>query len=813
MAATIIDLSVTADTSALDKAQKGLKDTGEAAKGATINLKAAEDQMKGLAKQINEVTGVLSPLKAGLAALGGALFVDKLVDMFKSAVEGAASLQKMSVQTGIAVEQLSVMKTVAMQSGTSMDTVTGAVIKFEKGLAAAGRETSIQAKAFKELGINTSDTTKTTEEYMTLATEKLAGLQGGWEKNNIVMALFGKSGTEINQFLEDFANKGDTVAKITAEQAKQAEEYEKSMRRLSAMGMQLNQVFGLGLMPVMKGLSDEYVSAITKTGKLDAESKKLLQNEVEEWAWSGAKAIAWLADIARDTVVVFQNVGMEIAKLMIGTAAWANVIGKALTGDFAGAKAQFDLGNEEIDALTKKQEENAKSTTYFIDMVDKAKAKRDATRNDVAPEDTRRKANNIGEEGAKTGKNSAVKEVTAEFIKQEDSLTKLRAEYTKLYGVADQTASQMVENAIALKKYDEVIVNGVVTKKAATAADLEQLRTNARMEDSLKAVVENVKKEVEARKQAVEISSKMQQVNADDISARVMMQYGKTTTDAAIAVGEYRITLAEQELTSLRAADATKAEIDALILKIQLMGAEQNALDQKKKNEDALKGEQRTFSYGWEQAFSKYKDDASNAALSAQTVFATASKGMEDALVNFAQTGKLSFTDLASSIINDIIRMEAKAAMSKMFGDGKGGFSISSILSMFGGGGGSSYDGAAAAANDTAGLDAAWGSVALADGGPAQAGHTYLVGEQGPELMSVGSAGGFVTPNSALGGGNTTSNTSNNFSITVNGANDAQDTANKITQQIKMMQSVADSRINNATRIGGLNNPIAATAF
>jgi len=47
-------------------------------------------------------------------------------------------------------------------------------------------------------------------------------------------------------------------------------------------------------------------------------------------------------------------------------------------------------------------------------------------------------------------------------------------------------------------------------------------------------------------------------------------------------------------------------------------------------------------------------------------------------------------------------------------------------------------------------------------GGPVRAGETYLVGERGPELMTVG-ASGFVTPNSALGGGSVVFNNSYDF--------------------------------------------------
>jgi len=42
---------------------------------------------------------------------------------------------------------------------------------------------------------------------------------------------------------------------------------------------------------------------------------------------------------------------------------------------------------------------------------------------------------------------------------------------------------------------------------------------------------------------------------------------------------------------------------------------------------------------------------------------------------------------------------------------------------------------------------------ARANGGPVQAGGTYLVGEKGPELLQMGAGGGYVTPNAALRGG------------------------------------------------------------
>lgn len=51
-----------------------------------------------------------------------------------------------------------------------------------------------------------------------------------------------------------------------------------------------------------------------------------------------------------------------------------------------------------------------------------------------------------------------------------------------------------------------------------------------------------------------------------------------------------------------------------------------------------------------------------------------------------------------------------------------------------------------------------------ASGGPVSAGQTYLVGEKGPELLTMGAADGYVTPNHALGGSTIQINNSYDFS-------------------------------------------------
>lgn len=70
---------------------------------------------------------------------------------------------------------------------------------------------------------------------------------------------------------------------------------------------------------------------------------------------------------------------------------------------------------------------------------------------------------------------------------------------------------------------------------------------------------------------------------------------------------------------------------------------------------------------GAKRAIADYADQAGNVAASTASAFQDAFKGMEDAFATFVTTGKISFSSLATSVISDIARMEARAAISGLF--------------------------------------------------------------------------------------------------------------------------------------------------
>lgn len=105
------------------------------------------------------------------------------------------------------------------------------------------------------------------------------------------------------------------------------------------------------------------------------------------------------------------------------------------------------------------------------------------------------------------------------------------------------------------------------------------------------------------------------------------------------------------------------------------------ALADQKMYYEALAAAQADWTVGASRAFNNYLANAANAAATSEDMFTKAFKGAEDAIVRFVRTGKLEFSDLIDSIIEDMIRAEVQAMASNIFGTGTGTGS--------GGGGGS----------------------------------------------------------------------------------------------------------------------------
>ncbi|WP_236238150.1 phage tail tape measure protein [Pseudomonas faucium] len=89
-------------------------------------------------------------------------------------------------------------------------------------------------------------------------------------------------------------------------------------------------------------------------------------------------------------------------------------------------------------------------------------------------------------------------------------------------------------------------------------------------------------------------------------------------------------------------------------------------------NYDKMSTAQADWRNGVSSGFENYMDSARNFAGQAQTVVTGAFEGMEDAVVGFVKTGKLSFSDFADQVISDLIRIQVRQAAAGFLGSAFG---------------------------------------------------------------------------------------------------------------------------------------------
>jgi len=186
-----------------------------------------------------------------------------------------------------------------------------------------------------------------------------------------------------------------------------------------------------------------------------------------------------------------------------------------------------------------------------------------------------------------------------------------------------------------------------------------------------------------------------------------------------------------------------------------LKATQQDLHDTVRANYDDMTAAQGDWSAGASSAWQNYLESARDVAGQTKSLFTNAFSSMEDAIVNFAITGKLSFADFTKSILADMARIATRQASSALLGS-----LVGAATSYFaaGSGNGLAAGSAGAESSNLGASQAGYSNVDFsgyrAAGGPVAANSLYQVNELGPELyneggrsfLMTGANGGSVTP-------------------------------------------------------------------
>lgn len=156
-------------------------------------MRAIQNKASALGKTLGVSLGlsISGALAGGVAALNNAIdTMDKMRDA--------------SIRLGIGVETLSAFGYAAQQTGTDIDSLGKGLKILAKNMADALNPDSGKSQVFEALGIQVADATgklKTFEQIIPEIADKFAMLEDGTTKAALAQELFGKSGLELVEFL------------------------------------------------------------------------------------------------------------------------------------------------------------------------------------------------------------------------------------------------------------------------------------------------------------------------------------------------------------------------------------------------------------------------------------------------------------------------------------------------------------------------------------------------------------------------------------------------------------------------------------
>ena len=646
----------------------------------------------GFGAYAGRMTSAISGIVGGMAGIASiaATAATAFVGLGMKAIALADELGDVSDATGIAAGALNTFRNSIVDAGGKADDMATLALKLNQTLgdAAVGNEKA--QDAFRKLGVFVTDAggaVRNTGDVLRDAIAKLAAIEDPAKRASLAVDFFGKTANKLDftklNAANDFA-KDEQIAQLT--------KYQNAIDAIA------------------KSVSD---SLLTVFGKLSI---------------AIAKSVAEAEQAEKDANARGRTLGGTPAAAYLGIKPLVNLNEREMTANEKAEKAAKDhLANmREIEA------ENAAERKKIADSSKPAGGKPaggfgatpEATLKAIAESQKRLKQSAIDSD-----KNLALagaNEIQAIEINAAAEVAKARETI-----FAQERLSQAQKNAEFAAKKKEIDTKAdtdiaksrnqlnakiFAEEEAQRQKGLEEL---AAEETRINGIVESSRKVVEEiANQNKELATKAKFA----LDSVTLTDTERANAQAIFEIEQQRLELLKQiaEVKDLPYAErlAKEKEVNDLIAKRKTDTVA---------NQQVTAKQQANFSDGWSKAYRQYVENSSNSFTQAGNYFATLSRGFEDSIVRFVQTGKLSFKDLFNSLIADFARAQAAKMLSGLFGGGGGGGGVagSFFKNLFGG--------------------------FFAAGGMPPVNRPSIVGESGPELF-VPRTAGTVVPNGQFGG-------------------------------------------------------------
>jgi hypothetical protein len=334
-----------------------------ASEGKKFGAEAGE-AFKDLNSQLKDVAKTLT------GGLGIVLVAEKFREFFKSTLDGAETMTRLSKQTGLSTDLIQGFGRAARETGVDQETANNALAKFTVNVGKAGIGSKASRDALSDLGISIKDFSKLAPDaQFQLVAQKLAAIPDPARRARDEVALFSRAGVQLDQALQAVGKEGldpfiqhmkdlgifldtDTIASIKAAA--------ESFKNLNDTVKGLATQFLTGLVPGLQAATDELLRATTGPGV------------------NGFKKVGEIiGDVFRTAVNYIEHAGNNIA----GFAAKAVVIFKNLKDQAANifnpseVKRLANQMGEQLDAIQQANEERNKEADDRLNApIEKPKA-------------------------------------------------------------------------------------------------------------------------------------------------------------------------------------------------------------------------------------------------------------------------------------------------------------------------------------------------------------------------------------------------------------------------------------------------------
>ena len=623
------------------------------------NIKRLGNSLQGLQGQAKNAALGFSSLKGAVggfaAAIAGSAIVGGLGAIVKRSIDAGDELFNLQAKTGIAANALIGIGNAAKLADVDMATLGKGITKLNINLVNAAQGNEDLARKFEALGVTVKDAegkVVPADQALKQIADRFADMPDGAQKAAAAVALFGKAGADLIPLLNDGAAAMDKFTyKVSDDFAARSDLFNDTITTLEIKTQGFALELTDALLPSLQSILEVFGD---------------LFNTEQDWSSLFTVIIGGFRVVAAVTYATIKLVDV----LIKSNVAYYTAIGKALKGDFVGAAELVKntagaLLNQAKNDFAQLQKiftaapspgtgrrtggQNMPLDTSAADAKAEADAKKRAAedkRRAAEAESLQEKQNNLKQKGIDIATalqrktedlNAAFKDVgasplqqilneTAKSLKEGDrtiedfikQLDELEAETGKVGGKLD-------------KKYFDPFLTALDTAQNKVRA-AEELQNFRGLLPSLESYDEKIKEITSTKKELTAVDELNAQINS--------LQTGQNQAAYDILV-------------------QTNPEIAKYIVQLRERAVLLDAATQKQKDAAA------SFGVNFNASIKSYYDSISNLGADVGSAVVNTLQGLGDQLANFVATGKLNFTDLANSIIKDMIRIATQQAIVK----------------------------------------------------------------------------------------------------------------------------------------------------